>query len=886
MNPGVRAPGLLWLLWRRFSLRHWSQAPGASLALVLILALGVAVFFSIRLANRSALAGFAQFSATLTGEADLVITSDSGRLAVTTLAAIRTHLGTRPAFLVPVVEATATLPGSGQSADDFDARQIDLVGVDLFAIQNLRYARGGASRPASRLGAPRPSGAADDPGTRAPGENRGIYLGQATAARFDVAAGDSLPLVIGDNLHAVRVETVLADDPGQVSLPENLLVMDLPALQALTGTAGWLDRIEIFLPDGPTPARALAETEQAVRAIAGVDWQIQSAAERQAAARRMTAAFRANLTVLSALALLVGWYLIIQALEAAVVRRRPEIATLLSLGVAAKTIRTAWLVEATVLGVIGSGLGLLLGYAGAQLAVRGVAQTVNALYLSTQASQASWHSGEAGVAFTLGVLASLVAGILPARDAASTAPAHVLRLGTASPGIKLLDRPWQGVLMLVLGGCLLPVPPLLLAGKVRFPLAGYAIAILWLVGTSVVFSSLLPITARLLHRRGTGSPTWRVALGQLRRPTGRHKLTVAGLVVAVSMAAGMGILIHSFETTMQRWVGQTLKADLFVACKGIQNASNRNRISARTWQTLASDPAVAAVDVGHIHLIRFEDAPTMLVGARLGRGWTETAFTWLAHRDQDPGLDRADPDGRWPAYVSESFSRRYDKRVGAAIELPTPTGPQPLRIAGIFADYGNERGSLLVDPDRVTAWYADDSAVNLAAYLVPGTDRQAMRQAWARQYPGLVIRDNATLRAEVWRIFRQTFSITYALKFIGVAVAVAGLVLALVSLLLERRRELTTLREVGMSNAQVRTTVMIEGSLVAVTGLVGGLVLSLALGYLLIFVINRQSFGWTLGFAWPLTSTLVLAATVLLASVLSAAVVGQWSARLRGEQEE
>ncbi len=116
--------------------------------------------------------------------------------------------------------------------------------------------------------------------------------------------------------------------------------------------------------------------------------------------------------------------------------------------------------------------------------------------------------------------------------------------------------------------------------------------------------------------------------------------------------------------------------------------------------------------------------------------------------------------------------------------------------------------------------------------------------------------------------------------------AVAGLVLALVSLLLERRRELTTLREVGMSNAQVRTTVMIEGSLVAVTGLVGGLVLSLALGYLLIFVINRQSFGWTLGFAWSLSGTVVLAMTVLLASVVSAAIVGQWSARLRGDQEE
>jgi putative ABC transport system permease protein len=301
---------------------------------------------------------------------------------------------------------------------------------------------------------------------------------------------------------------------------------------------------------------------------------------------------------------------------------------------------------------------------------------------------------------------------------------------------------------------------------------------------------------------------------------------------------------------------------------------------------MEADPDVAALDVGHIYPIRLEGAPTFLVGARLGRGWGEERFIWLQRPDGAPGLDRPGPDGTWPAYVSESFSRRYSKRVGDEVMLPTPAGARKLRVAGVFADYGNERGTIMIDPDQATGWYGDDSAVNAAAYLVEGADLETVRQRWAGKYPALAVRANATLRAEILRIFRQTFSITYALKVIGVVVAVAGLVLALISLLLERRRELATLKEVGMSAAQIRNTVMTEGAVVATIGLAGGLVLSLALGYVLIFVINRQSFGWTLGFAVPWGGMAALGVAVFAASVLSAAVVGQWSARLRGDQEE
>ncbi len=352
------------------------------------------------------------------------------------------------------------------------------------------------------------------------------------------------------------------------------------------------------------------------------------------------------------------------------------------------------------------------------------------------------------------------------------------------------------------------------------------------------------------------------------------------------MAAGMSILIHSFEGTMQNWISRSLKADLFIACKGVQNASNRNRISEQTWKQILQDPSVAAIDVGHFHRIRLGDAETLLVGARLGRGWDAERLIWLDRRDGPTGLSRQDADGSWPGYVSESFSRRFAVSVGSALRIPTPSGDQAVRVAGIFADYGNERGSLLLDPDRVTQWFRDASAVNVAAYLESGADLQQVRLRIAQAYPALAVRANATLRAEVLRIFRQTFSITYALKTIGVVVAVAGLVLALISLLLERRHDLMTLKSVGMSSRQLQTSVLIEGSAVAGIGLMGGLLLSIALGYVLIFVINRQSFGWTLGFTIPWGGMAGLALAVFATGAAGAAAVGHWASRLRGDQEE
>jgi putative ABC transport system permease protein len=868
---------MLLLHLKRFSWRHGRRAPATTVALLVIVALGVAVFFSVRLSNRAAVSGFRLFTQSISGGSDFVVTGAGRGIPVQRLPELRKALNPLPLLLFPVVEGTATLPGTGQDADDFDAAQVPVIGMDLFAARNLAVARPEALY---ALFENEPSG------ETAGGRARDIFITRSLAARLGVEKHHAVNAIIGDQPRALRVTAVLQPSEFQAGKTEELMIMDLPVLQDLLDQPMQVDRVEIIVPEGVRYDALRRETVERLQRLDPDRWSWSTTDAQRQSAQTMTAAFQLNLTILSGLSLLVGIYLIIQAMEAAVIRRRSEIGILLAMGFEPRWIRQAWLLESLMLGVTGSALGLAVGWALAQGTVRAVAQTVNALYVSTTASAAAWDSGEALLAFGLGVSAAVAAGLLPARDAAETLPVQVMRQEGRGGGIRLLDSPRLGLALLGAGLLAAQVPALPLGPGVRFPIGGYLAALCGLVGAAVLSSNLLLFIPRLSRRLMEKSALWRVAASQCRRPCGRQKLTIAGLVVAVGMAAGMEILTHSFERTVSTWIHRSLQADLFVAVKGIENASSRNAISEATWRRLAADPDVIRADIGHIFPVMFQGAPTTVMGIRSTDGWLATNLIWAAAPTDPVVLKEPETGGIWPALASESFAVRYRLGRGDILRLPTPTGRRRVRILGVYSDYGNERGTLLMDGMRASEWFNDRRAINLAATLRPDVEPASVRERWAADFPGLAVRTNRTLREEVLTIFHQTFAVTHALKAIGVAVAVGGLALALFSLLLDRRGELVVLRELGFRRRGIMAAVALEGLALSVIGLSGGLVLSLGLGWLLIFVINKQSFGWTLAYAVPLDGLALLAAGVLLAAMLTSLAIGRWAARLKGEEHE
>jgi len=238
------------------------------------------------------------------------------------------------------------------------------------------------------------------------------------------------------------------------------------------------------------------------------------------------------------------------------------------------------------------------------------------------------------------------------------------------------------------------------------------------------------------------------------------------------------------------------------------------------------------------------------------------------------------------ALISESFSDRFERHRGDEIVLPTPQGPQTMIVAGVYSDYGNERGTVMVQWEQVAKWMQDDAATHVSLFLKPGINPELLRNRIRREEPGLQVITYRELRGQILNVFRQTFTITYALEIIGVIVAVTGLALAMASILLDRRDELTSLRALGFTRREMAQASSLEGVALAVWAVAGGLILSLALGWLLVHVINKQSFGWTLGFALPLRQLGILAIAVILTGWTISYAVGLWGANLPADQEE
>jgi putative ABC transport system permease protein len=865
------------LLFRRLTLRHWFGAPRTTLLLVLTLALGVAVYLSICIANKAAVSGFTDFTELVSAQSDFIVQAPAGKLPESVLEEMRTALEPYAVTLIPIVETTAAKPRpEGQRASLHQGQSFTIFGIDLVALQNLRAGRGSIS---------------DDDQEKALGwlqslsKPGAVFISSALAKTESLQPGSEFQLVIQDEIKTLRVAGILPDRANQASMPETLLLMDLPALQRLASRDGTLDRVEFLLGKGSLGRMDREAVRVALEKLSRDRWQLTTPQNRREAASLMTRAFRWNLGILSLLALLVGLYLVFQALDGAVVRRREEIGILRSLGVEPGDIQRLWLLESLLLGTLGGSLGALLGWAGAQAAVGVVGMTVNTLYHATHTQAASLTWNDFGVAMALGMGASLVAGWFPAQAAAMTPPAQILSRNTPQPlGAALWRSVWLGPGLLLLALVLTSLPPVRLEGGARFALAGYFAALFAVLGGGLLAGNSLRLVAWALQGLQKHSLTAQLALSHLRRASSRHRLAVAALLCAVAMTSGMAILVGSFDKTMRGWIDRTFQADIYVSSEGAQGASSQNLIREETVRAIAARPDVAEVNTVHFVFIQVPEGDTMLASGDLGFMGRRVNMAWMQAPTNDAISDSSRNESL--CLVSESFSERFLKKRGDQVKVPTPAGEKTLTIEGVYCDYGNERGSITVDRVHFEKWFQDKSVSRVILFVKPGVDPEGVRSELMKEHTGLSVFTNEHLRGEVMRIFRQTFAITNALELIGIFVAVVGLGMTLASVLLERRAELTTLRALGLTRREMAQASAWEGLLLALTGVTCGLLVSLGLGWLLVHVINKQTFGWTLQFHLPWPEMLVLAVLVLVSAGVVSWFTGRWGSGLAADREE
>jgi putative ABC transport system permease protein len=838
----------LFLLFYRLMVRPLFREPVRTTLTILAIALGVAVVLAIDLAGGAATGSFHSSMETLAGDNDLEIVASGGvpESVVGKLATLP-----YPMRISPRIEDYAVIVDANKS--------LPLIGVDLVG---SAYAQDDSQ---SRMGPPAQGGSENLFESLAASD--GIWVGSSAGYK----AGNRVELLIDDRIRSCTVRGVYPDSNGN----EAAIVMDLAAAQQALNRFDRVDRILLKVPQTPD----LEKWQQRLRAVlpAGVGIRPQGTGTNEN--RRMLAAFRWNLRLLSYISLIVGAFLIYNTISVSVVRRRAEIGIVRALGASRGVILSAFIGEAACFGIAGALIGLPLGRFMATGAVRLMAATVESLYISSRPGSIELSGTSVFLALAIGIGIAVASAYSPAREASQVSPVEAMARGRREYDVRVHKARdlWLALALAVVAAAASRAPAL--AGK---PLLGYLAAILLVVASSLAMPAfvhaLTSFSAKLVGRL-LGVEAM-LASRSLAASLRRTSVLVGALSTAIAMMTAVGIMVGSFRQTVMIWMGDQLPADLYLRPAGSAAADRHPTISYGLAEELAKLPGVAAVERLRIYEISYEGMPASLGSADLN--------VLRAHQDSDffSGRPReqvlAELRDSNAVAVSEPFTYKHHVRAGDSLLLSLGETQASFRIVDVFYDYSSERGSILMDRNTMLKYLPDPAPSNLAIYLSQGAQLEKVRAEIERVAAGhrVLMFSNRDLRTEAIRIFDRTFAITYALEAVAVVVAVMGIAGALLALVIDRRRELGLLRFLGAAVVQVRKLILVEAGLLGLLANFAGLALGFALSLILIYVINKQSFGWTIRFHWPVEVLLGALTVVYGATVLAGIYPAQVAVRL------
>ena len=845
----MRSIRLAILILFRTTIRHWREKIGSYLLLLAIVAVGVGAFNGIRQASRSASANFGLFNQAISGQSDFVIESPTKILSAEVLRGLGSLSGYPDWHLVPVIEGSITSIDTSGSPQ----QQLRLVGLDLMGLANL-----------PDLGDAKFDFGEDElTWYEWLSSKNSVWVGRKTAERLGFDEGEIIRFLASGRIREMVIRKIIGSESS--SFPDDLIIADLPTVQFLLSRSDELNRIEVIIDQSSLRESTdyLEKIRERISRYLPENLTLQPTQNRAADRAAITAAFRLNLTILSLIAILVGAYLILQALDAAVVRRRSEVAILISLGVGRSVLFLTFLLESAVIGFIGSAIGIGVGWLFAYLSAQMLADTVNALYFATTIEAISLTWWDCIFGLCLGFSFTLLAGWLPAKDAMQTPPAQVLSRGDWSPGFAWLRKSWIGVVILGFGGLFLLLPPFPLEAGGKMAVGGFLASGCWILGAALLSGHLLVGLAGFF-RHFSSNPISRMAFSRLHDGSSRHRLAVAGLVVAVGMVTGMFQMVDSFRGTIEQWFDIRFQAELYLSERGVTGAGTINGIDPSVMSELVKDETIAYADIVYVSYAKPAEGITILSGVDMKAWRTQIRQLWL----KIPGSLKP-VEGAEPALISETFARRFGLLDGGSIALETMSGKKEISPVGIYSDYGNEFGTAAVDIPTWKKWTQSERPINVSLYLKEGSNVNAVRDRLRMAYPGLDVRNATELRNVALNIFEQTFKATSALNGIGLVVAFAGLLLGLFAIFDESSRTWLTLRHLGFSKNQFLLSAGLEGAGIGLGAWMSGSLVGLALGWILIFVINVQSFGWTLQWQVPLADFLIFGTLLVITGFLS-----------------
>ncbi len=681
-------------------------------------------------------------------------------------------------------------------------------------------------------------------------------------------AGDTRTLAskaLGERLHF--------PPPDIVNLPGEFLLIDIAKAQQRFHRYGKLDRIDVAVG----PDENFERVDRAIRAALPSSYLIDKPGTRSDENQRMLRAFRWNLRVLSYISLVVGAFLIYNTISVSVVRRRAEIGILRAIGASRRTVFALFLFEALIFGMLGAAIGLALGRALAAGAVQLIAGTVNALYTTSRPTPVELTWGEMWIALTTGFVVALVSALAPAREAMRVTPTEAMNRGAHEHHARLRWRrglAWSAILAAAAWGTAQLAP---IGG---YPIGGYAAALLAIAAAAMMAPAVVlgvnRATRAVVNRRVESLLAGRSLTASLSRTS----VVVAALATAIAMMASVGIMVGSFRETVALWLDTQLRADLYVRLARTPGAGQFYALPEGVPAILKSTPGIAAVDIFYALEFHFRGER-----ATLGAGDLEIVrrfgrLRFLAGEDRDAILRSLAGQDR--AIASEPFANKFGVRAGDRVTVPIGDREVTFTIAGIYYDYSSSQGYLMLDRSTLLKYLPSQPATNAAVYLERSADADAVRRQLQLRTAdmNIAIAPNQELRRASMTIFDRTFAITWALEAVAIVVAMLGAANSLLALVLDRRRELGLLRYLGASIRQVQGMILTEAAFLGLLAAVLGLALGFALSLVLIFVVNKQSFGWTIQFHPPGGLLAVALLVVWCVTVLAGLYPARVAARL------
>jgi putative ABC transport system permease protein len=620
-----------------------------------------------------------------------------------------------------------------------------------------------------------------------------LVVAPETAARLEGA--DTPPLRVSD------------------ALPPGTALTDIGIAQALLGQEGRVSRL-ILWPDQLPSARPLAEVAPQL---------IEKPPVIENDLSRLTDSFHLNLTAFGFLAFAVGLFIVYSAIGLAFEQRRAMFRTMRALGLPLKALILLLCAELLTLSVMAGLIGVGLGYAVASLLLPDVAATLKGLYGADVPGSLSLRPS----VWLLG-LGIAVAGSM---GSAAVQLWRITRMPLLAPA---RPRAWslaseRAVGFQALGGCVLLMVSAAAAAWGTGLVAGFAALGALLLGAAL----LLPLVLSRLLMLGSRLSKGVVAQwfwADTRQQLPGLSLALMALLLALAANAGVGTMVQSFRLTFTGWLDQRLASELYVTTRSLEES-----VKVRDWLTPRSD---AVLPIWNTEVQLFGQ-PVQVYGIA----------DHATYRDHWPMLAAA-PEA-WDViargegvFANEQLARRVPLAIGDKVMLE---GGRSLPVVGIFSDYGNPKGQILIGTDVLTALYPQANRLRYAVRIAPEKAEvlaSDLRQAF--DLPEASVIDQASVKAFSLKIFERTFAVTAALNVLTLGVAFLAILASLVTLAGMRLPQLAPAWAMGMTVRRLALLEILRSVALAGFTMVAAVPVGLVLAWLLLAVINVEAFGWRL----------------------------------------